>query len=1565
MSALCSNDSSFGPQSLCRPFDFTLTFEASIFLILPSTIFICVAAPYISVKKPWRNFNTTLNGISFAILLSVFFLICTALLSLVSWLISSPDLPSATKKLVTAALASTMVSSFLFAVVGLSAIVSKTVAFLLAGYQFILLVLQTAPLRTFILAGGRSTSTFFVVSFASLFGATAFVVITLSIPQKKVANRLSEGDGLFNHIFVLWALPLMWKGRKGGLDVNYELDPEMESTKLYRRFQLAWDGEMKQHPSKPLLARALFRAFHSAFLSTVPPAMIRALAQVVQPLLVNAAINFVSSFTLGSKPELSQGWALAGGFAIVFLTLSGATSLYFYSIAKAGGNIRGALIEAMFRKALVLRASHAAATGGNPINLMSSDIERITTRLDFCHQIWSNVIVLVLGLYILYTQLGLGPLVSTLPIIFLVLVSTPAISQKIGPLGHDMTARADKRVRLISSVLQQIKGIKLAALETEVEDRVKLARTEELGARKRFWDRFAIVVSLTNTTMNLLSLLCLGTYSVISFLGHGPPLSTARLFTAYATLTIISASLFAIGQSLPVVAEAYVSVKRIEKYLSAPEFTHEDDRGAGWSDDVSKTVGLALPEKPQPAFLHQDGNDAHSLSAAAERDLSHSEDGDISEKVGLTVGVMTLPLAEKPQPAFLRLDGSASSVSTAERDLFVFENVDISEKREPTVKVTQRPTARPAFLHLTSSSDFLSSTERDQTVVYNAARIAWGEKVVLNGLDATICSKQLTMVIGRVASGKTTLLATLLGETNVTAGRVHLPTPFRRGIAYCSQVPWIQGSLSVRENILFASALDRDWYERVLAACALEVDIRSMARGDSTLARGLSGGQKARVALARAVYSRLDVVVLDDVFAALDPETSSAVFNALFGAEGLLHGKTVVSATNHFVQLEHSDWIIALHGAGQARQGTYDEFLASDNSTGRLIRDNIYHGERTEEKFQSASVKPSSTSEQTDDAEPGETQPVASPSKFASRKAYLHYMRAVGWHRMAIYAVLLLVAIGIQVATPIFLQVWSTFNDTHSAQDARNRMGRFLGGYACFEVLYSISITVLFYYVIMVVTLQASANLHAGIFSALMKTTIGFFSTTHPGQIISRFSQDTNILDDSFPLRFYDFGYQLMGLIGSALLMIVSVPYLAVVVAIVVGIAYLVQKFYLSTAKTLRRLDLTRKTSLYTLFQEITEGQLTIRAASAENHFTQSNTLLLAQSQQPFYLTVIASVWFASTIGLMTATVNTAIVILAVATAGNINAGLLAVGLTQAVSLQNTITLMLTSWTQLEIAAVALERNMEYSNLAPEQETTPAAESTPDAAWPSKGRVEFKNVIGRYTAEGPPVLRGISFDAPANTRTAIVGRSGGGKSTLLMALLRALDTEGQILIDDVNIMNVSCQRLRKSITVIPQDPILLAGTVRENVDIAGRKSEPDIWAALEAVQLKSTVVALDGGLDHELTSGRSFSQGQLQLLAMARALLCGSRICIFDEATASIDPETDTIIQNVIRSSFRDCTIIAIVHRLETIMDFDHVIVLDAGRIVENGKPSELIQHDDSVFKQLRNAHNNSLRVAE
>ncbi|KAJ7499429.1 P-loop containing nucleoside triphosphate hydrolase protein [Mycena latifolia] len=1465
----CLDDSHFGPQSHCRTFDFTVTFEASILLILPSTIFICVAAPSIWIAKPWRKFDTRTakHPRSITILLSFLLLICGAVSSLVLWLTSSPNLPASTIHLVTSALALMLLSSILFVVLGLAAITSKTTAFLLALYQFISVILQTAPLRTFfILYGGRSEPKVFLLSFV----ATAMVVVALSIPGRKVDNRLSEGDGLFHHLFVLWALPLMWKGRKEEATIDYELNPEMDCTELYRRFKIAWDREMERHPSHPLLVRALFYAFYPTFLSTVPTAMIRALAQVVQPLLLNAAIKFVSSYVRGSMPQPDQwGWALAGMFALVFLALSGATSLYFYSLAKTGGYIRGALVESMFRKALVLRAgSLTDATGGDPMNLMSSDIERITTHLDLCHQIWTSFIIIILGLYILYSQLGLGPFVAALPIIFLVLILTPILSRKIGPLEGNITMLCDKRVRLITSILRQINGIKLAALESEVEDRVRTARTEELGARKRFWDRFAIVVSLTNTTLNLLSLFTLGTYSIISFLGHGPPLSTARLFTAYATLTIISASLFVIGQGLPAVTQAYVSVQRIERFLSSPDSEHHADRDSSNLD--SKDTPKALD-----TVLHE---------------------------------------TEKPQSVFVRLPISASSLSIG------------------------------------------ALGETDAALVFDAARIAWGKKVVLDRLDAKIFLGELTMIIGRVASGKSTLLATLLGETAILSGRATFPSGFRQGIAYCSQKPWLQGSLSIRDNIIFTATMDQPWYERVISACALETDFALTPGGDLMLARGLSGGQKARVALARAVYSRLEVLVLDDPFSALDSHTSNAVFGALFGTQGLLRDKTVVLATNQFAQLRHSDRIIALHASEGVQQGTYSEFLATHNTTGDLIRENIHRPESADnEEILVETPRDPQIVEEPDEHNLDEV-PVQL-DRPTTRKTYLHYMRSVGWTRMALYASLLFLAIAIQVVTPVFLQIWSTFNDTHSARAARNKGRLFLGGYAIFEVLYSIAVSALFYFVIMKVSLRASANLHAGLFSGLMKTSIEFFATTPPGQIISRFSQDTFMLDELFPISFYDFGYQLMRMVGSAILMIVSVPYMALVVAIVIGIAYFVQKFYLATAKRLRRLDLSNKAPLYTLFQETIDfnGLLTIRAASAQNLLIQSNTMFLTRSQQPFYLNTIASMWFASTIGVMTAVVNTAIVILAVATRRSTNAGLLAVGLTQAVSLQDTITLMLTSWTQLEVSAVALERNLEYSNLPPEHDTLSNTMAS-DKAWPSNGDVKFTDVFARYTPEGPPILRGITFHVPAGSKLGIVGRTGSGKSTLLMVLLRALRTEGDILIDDINIMDVSRHHLRKSLTVISQDSFVLAGTVRQNVDITGGKTDAEIWAALEAVQLKPAITALEGTLDYELTpNGRALSQGQLQLLSMARALLRGSKLAIFDEATANIDPETDTIIQNVIRSSFQDCTIFAIVHRLQNIRDFDQVIVLDAGQIVESGKPSTLLQ-EDSIFRQLSRA---------
>ncbi|THU98303.1 P-loop containing nucleoside triphosphate hydrolase protein [Dendrothele bispora CBS 962.96] len=1432
MSDFCLQDAEFGPQSRCRSFDFTLVFENAILSMLPDTITLFISLFYLVTSSTWRTTDRVFLRVISCLLPLM------SVVTLVAWSSSSPDVPATAKSYVTAALSLTILPSIIHALM-LNLASLDSVTFFISFYLSVTVLLDTSRVRTFVTMGSGTTSEFFVAAFITLFSARVLTLIVLNIPAyTKSTAKATESSGFFSSIFLLWLCPLLWKGRKGNLEANDLSDFDQKSFDLYSRFELSWKSEKSKHPAKPQLFRALFQAFVPVFLSPIIPAVLMSLTQAVQPAMVNAAIRFIESYSSGLEPEPAEwGWALAGMFGFIFLTLTGASTLYWYSIARTSAYIRGSMSEAIYRKTLVLDVTCLTnVPGGNPMNLISSDIDRITTVIDPLHQMWSALITIALGLYLIYSELG-NAFVATIIITIAIMLFTPYLSRDIRPLQTKLSGLADKRIRLISGILRQIRAIKLSAYETELIKKVSEVRKAELLARKKFWHKFYRVVCMTSVTMNALSLVTLSTYSIIAYLSHGESLTTAKLFTAYTAIGIITNPLYTIGQNYPRVSAAYACVKRIEKYLLSPETGSVQDASACSSDDDNSLLK---------------GDDVITQAVVV----------DSSEKTG----------------------------------------------------------------HITTSG----------CVEMDRAFVGWNEKVVLKELTTRIQSNKLTMIIGRVASGKTTFLQSLLEETKVFCGTISYPWP-RGSIAYCAQIPWLQTSVSIRNNILFASPFDEEWYAQVLRVCALDTDLANMRDGDATVASGLSGGQRARIALARAVYARKSVVVLDDVFAALDGPTAISIFEGLFApGKGVLLGRTVILATNKVAHLRYADWIIAMDNASIAKQGTYYDLQGLSA---------VIESEQESEPAKAASGSGKKTT-----AIKAEDLPSSSGS--IARRAYMHYARAAGWRHMAVYALLLLLTVGIQTITPIYLQIWSTFNDQH-ASDVKS-LSVYLPGYAGVEVAYTIALCYLFYYMIIVVSQRASYNLHEWQFSAVIQAPMQFFDSTQVGQVINRFSQDISYIDGGLPLALYDFLYQFVRAFGGMIIMIVSLPYMALVIFVVMIVFYLVQGFYLATSKRVRRLDLASKSPLYTLYQETMElnGLMTIRAASAEEHFLAQSEVLLASSQKPFYFTRLVAAWLSSTIGLMTAVVNTSVVILAVATRRSASAGLFAAAMSQAISLQDMLNLMLTCWTRLEMAAVSLERNLEHCNLEPEDDAEDANLQEPGEAWPTRGEIEAIDVIAKYRVT--PILKGISFHVEAGKSLGICGRSGSGKSTVLLALLRALKLEGTIKIDGQDIMNISRKRLRKAITNVGQEPFVLDGTLRENLDITGARSDEEIWAAVESAQLKPAVSALEGTLDHQMQSiSPSLSQGQIQLLAIARALLADKKIILLDEATANLDEETDSLVQEAIRSAFKDRTRITIAHRIQTIQDYDQVLVLKQGVVDECGDPMELMEKEGSVFRDL------------
>lgn len=410
--------------------------------------------------------------------------------------------------------------------------------------------------------------------------------------------------------------------------------------------------------------------------------------------------------------------------------------------------------------------------------------------------------------------------------------------------------------------------------------------------------------------------------------------------------------------------------------------------------------------------------------------------------------------------------------------------------------------------------------------------------------------------------------------------------------------------------------------------------------------------------------------------------------------------------------------------------------------------------------------------------------------------------------------------------------------------------------------------------------------------------------------------------------------------------------YVAAIIPICAFAIYFLQKYYLRTSRQIRHLDLETKAPLYTHFVETLGGLATIRAFGWPSEFRQQNTKKLDVSQKPYYLMFCIQRWLTLVLDLFVAGIALVLVAFAVNMRSTTSSGAIGLAMLNLLGFNQSLSRLINSWTALETSLGAINRIKDFVEHTPSEDRPAECQKIP-AAWPATGSIKFENVTSAYSESGSVILDNVSFAIEAGQKIGICGRTGSGKSSLVSTLLRLLELRtGIINIDGVDISTIPRQLLRSNIICLPQDPVLLPGTVRFNIDPRGRTSDEAIMEALEQVRLWYRIVDR-GGLDADMES-LGLSHGERQLFCLCSAILRKdtSSVLILDEATSNVDDETDMLMQRLIKEQFAPHTVLAVAHRLDSIVDSDMILVLGAGRVLEFAPPSDLLSRE-SAFKRL------------
>ncbi|TDH69137.1 hypothetical protein CCR75_003189 [Bremia lactucae] len=941
--------------------------------------------------------------------------------------------------------------------------------------------------------------------------------------------------------------------------------------------------------------------------------------------------------------------------------------------------------------------------------------------------------------------------------------------------------------------------------------------------------------------------------------------------------------------------------------------------------------------------------------------------------------IFRLPLTLLPQ-VFSLLFQANVSIHRLESFLYRKSHVNVATLLSPTNRSYEIRHATFKWLKRNEEKKAKKSTKTNDNQV--------DDSTPLSNVTISIPKGKLTLVVGAVGSGKSTLLATVLRELQPAYGTVQMPSI---KVSYAAQTPYLTHA-SVQENILFGAKLNTPRLHRVIQSCELEHELIQLPNGVHTEIGEngvtLSGGQKQRLSIARAVYRNdQNLYVLDDVFSALDAQVATRVFNQCFNdsTNGLLADSTRILSTHSLQFAPMADWIIVMDNMRVAEMGTFQELMLLNGLFATMMQSHQHTDKSNVETTKSTCnsafsqiIQDSLTvSDQEKTCMEHRSGLIQNEDKVDGKVAwrvYLSYLMSCG-SITTIGTLALLIAMQMSsVSTDLWLTKWTS----------RQPTGVALSFYLSIYAYLGLSTIVLGFVGDLYgrfAGLRASKRIHYNLLRHVMKGTMRFFDTTPVGRILNRFSNDINIIgsysNQKLNSTILQLSIMLLALGSMLAIQSFTAPILLLLFVPVLMCYTAYQQYYGKTCRELQRFDNISKSPVYTHLTETLSGLVTIRTFHMVQQHVNIQAKKINENTKAFLLLNLCNRWLGVRLEFLGAGITFAVAYFVCRDRAMLSSAMAGLLLSYSQNMTSLLNWIIRMEIDMENMMNSVERTDEYCRVETEPVTLVAqyydrytiTKSRPLQVrphWPEQGKIEFSNVCVRYDPLSPPVLRNLSFTIHGGEKIGICGRTGAGKSSLLMALFRMVPIQlkggGEIFIDEVSTTAVSLTELRSRIAIIPQDPVLFAASVRFNLDPTRQATDKTLWQALRKARLETFIQGLHGGLDAEiLESGDNLSVGERQLFCLARAILRNSKILCLDEATASMDHSTGMknfltcdffykLIQASIRSNFADTTVLTIAHRVETILDYEKVLVLKQGRIAEFGSPLELLSIKQGEF---------------